>query len=141
LLVGSDADQSGGEPVLGQAHEPESLVVRRVPRDVDERRQSHEIVVMVRRPFGDGVDQLGSEALAGMIGVNGNLLDVCAAVHDFDERVRHGYVVRVGLNPDVLGREEIVQLVERGRWIVCDGAHPDVSERFARGDLDLLQCG
>src|SRR3546814_19486226 len=78
-------------------------------------------------------DLLGSEALAGMIGVNGNLLDVCAAVHDLDQCVRHGYVVCVGLNPDVLGREEIVQLVERGRWIVCDGAHPDVSDRFARG--------
>ena len=96
---------------------------------------------MVRRPFGDGVDQLGSEAFAGMIGVNGDLFDMRAAVHDLDECVRNGHVVRVGLNPDVLGREKIVQLVERRRWIVCDGVHPDVSERFARGDLDLLQCG
>ena len=45
------------------------------------------------------------------------------------------------LNPDVLGCEKIVQLVERRRWIVCDGVHPDVSELFARGDLHLLQRG
>ena len=99
LLVFADAAKPLGDLIVRHDLEAEPPVVGRVPRDVGVggQRQGSEAVLL--GPCSSGVQERLSEALSGVSGVHGDLLDMGVSIDHVEQEVGHGTIGVVGNDP------------------------------------------
>lgn len=79
------SEQARREVIGRQSTEPAAFVVRSIPGDVRERRESHRLQTVTQRPFTGVVQEHPAQALSGMTRNDRDLLDVTRSVYDFPE--------------------------------------------------------
>jgi hypothetical protein len=94
-----DGPQSGGDFSILKHPEPASDVVRRVPRNVGERRQGERGNSGGRRLLSGVIKQSPAQPPSGATGIDRYLLDVHAAVDHVGDGKTRRPVIRAGYHP------------------------------------------
>ena len=79
-LLGEFGSKLRAEGLIRKRVKPQLPVVGGIPRDVGEGGQRQPFIAAVAHPRGNGIDQVCSDALTGMIWVDADLLEVSAPV-------------------------------------------------------------
>jgi len=119
--------------------EPESLVVRRVPRHIRIGGQSQRAQPKSGRPYLGGVQQHPTNALSRVIGVNGHLLDVGAAVHHLDQEVGDRFIPLASRHPSAPIFLEDGQVGHRQWLVIGNSLHAEISKKITSSPLHVLE--
>jgi hypothetical protein len=129
-----DGSQAGSDVIVGEDPEAEAAVERRVPRDVDERREGNRRLATFGSP--DALYQSATDSLTLVTRFHAHLLDLRVAVDVIDEQIADRAIRVVQRDPSPLSYGVSGQNLKRQRLLLSHLGHADLVEASARSAFD-----
>jgi len=137
--VPADRPQARGEFRFAEDPEAAAAVVRRVPRHRRERGQRQRRQAIGRRPGRGVLEEVAAEPAAGVVRVDGHLVDVQAAIDHAGHQVGDGLIRLIRRHPEQARLLAGGKNRQRVRLVLRDLGHADAGERLSGRPLDCLE--
>jgi hypothetical protein len=139
-FVLSHSTKTGPQFIFGHHHEPEVLVQRAVPGNVDEGGEGECWTSRFDGPRMHGFEQILAESPTLVLRKDADLFDVGVSIYDIDDDVANRSITFIHGDPTASAAHVVFQHLDRHGIRVGYPVHPDRPEHLSREALDLSEA-